>query len=185
MRWMAFTALLLLAGCLEGADPSGEPTVEGEADDGPGRTGRSSDGGEDVDGGHYTNSFGLVLSPDGTVAVAVGGVTASDCVLFWDTNGADYRIVNGTATMTWAPMTPLADTLALYVTSGMGLMAEGPSPIVLQLEDLQAENWGFGFGGDIPLGNLAAQQEFTIAVDFTYEGELPSPGMGSCSNGFP
>lgn len=175
---------VLMPGCLEGGEePSttdeGEP-LEGE--DRTSRRGRVGEDGDGEDGGHYADRFGLTLNPDGMVAVSVGGVTSGNCVVFWDTSGADYTILNGTVTMEWAALTPLAETLALY---GDGIAAEGTSPLVVELADIDAEGWGVVFAGDMPFGSLAVQQPFTLAFDFTYDGDLPSPGIGSCSNGIP
>jgi hypothetical protein len=181
MRRILVAALLLVvlqAGC---AEPAAQPAPEGGDDGRDSRIGRGADG--EAGHGHYDASFDLMVNPDGAGAVAVGGLTNTNCVLFWDFNGADYALSNGTATLTWDALTPAAEELALYVTGGGGESVSGPSPLVLSIEALDASDWGLGFAADSPLPSVAFQQAVALALAFDWEGDLPSPGQGSCSNG--
>lgn len=194
MRWSALLALLLLVpGCLEeasapaGLEGGGEGAEDAEDGGREGRQARSGDGGsEDADPDaiyRYEGSFDLIVNPDSVVAVSVGGVSEGNCVLFWDTGGADYAFVNGTATLDWAALTPLAETLALYMIDGGGASATGTSPLTLAINPMSPDHWGSGFAADIPLGSATAQQAVRLTLAFDYQGDLPSPGVGSCSNG--
>lgn len=186
MRWLPLVALCLLAGCLEEPlAPAEVPEGDPEGDGREGRTARGIEAENDPDAIHrYENSFDLTVNPDSVVAVGIGGVTQGNCVLFWDTGGAAYAFVNGTATLEWDAMTPLAETLALYMTGGASASAAGSSPLILSIEPMTADNWGSGFAADAPLGSAAAQQAVRLTLVFDYQGDLPSPGIGSCSNGF-
>lgn len=180
MRGLLALALLAVlgAGCLEADTP---PATDSDGDDGrSGRTGRGSEEAGD-ESGRYEGSFNLAVTSD--TAVSVGGVVEGNCVLFWDVGGSDYTLRNGTATLEWSAATPLAETLAMYVTGLAGPSVSGPSPLVLPIEELEAEGWGLGFAADAPLGTLAVAQEVRLTLAFDHEGGLPSPGVGSCSNG--
>jgi hypothetical protein len=184
MRWTAVLALCLLAGCLE--EPLGPREPDGEAIGEGGREGRTARGIEDEsdpDAIHrYDQEFALTVNPDGYGTVTVGGVTSSNCVLFFD-DDADYVLLNGTAVLTWDPVTPAAEPLAIEVLWGAGLSASGASPVTLAFTDLESDGFGLGFMADSTLGSAPVMQPVTLHLSFDYKGDLPGGGKGSCSDG--
>ena len=191
MRWTFLLALCLLAGCLEepaapADDAADQP--DGEERTADGREGRTARGGDEEESDpdaihHFDAEYTLTVNPDTYATVAVGGVSSSNCVLFWDTSGADYLLINGTAVLTWDPATPAAQPLGVYVTSGAGLSASGNSPVTLAFGELEADGWGIGFGADSSLGSVAVMQPVTLHLTFDYKGDLPAGSKGSCGNG--
>ena len=182
MRWMALLALLLLAGC---TDPGPAPPAAIATPDEPGRVSRNADA--DGDGVRaYDAPFDLVLNPDNELFVVAIAGGNSNCVLFWDTDGPDYRVLGGTATMTWDALTPLAEELVLSVGGTTEpRVVSGPSPLTLDLAglELHPDGWGVDFMADHDVSHLPVQQPATLQLTFDYEGDLPAAGQGICTNG--
>src|SRR5687768_47706 len=130
MRWMALSALLLLAGCLDGG-PGSRAAADGAEQE---RTSRLSG---DVDGDGvraFDASFDLVLNPDHEVLLFTMVAGDRNCIDFSGGGDVGYQIHGGTATMTWDALTPLAEELVLTAYgSTEPLQGSGPSPLTLDL----------------------------------------------------
>jgi len=182
MRWSALAALLVLSGCLQGAPAPA--SVEDAADEEArqARMGRAEPEGVRT----FEASFDLVLNPDSELLLLTMVAGDRNCVLFSQGQAPQYRLLGGTATMTWDPVTPLADELVLRafgLTSAT--QASGPSPLTLDLSglELHPEGGGFDLMADHEVPQLPFRQAATLHVSFEYEGDLPGPFAGFCTNG--
>lgn len=191
---MALVAVLLAAaGCLEGpAEASVEEPVEKE----PGRTSRggrnSGDAGDDEDEDRrdgpvtrrsFQDTFGLTLTS--ASALIEFNLQGSNCVLV---EGAPFEVLNGTATLSWSASSPLADSLAVEVGtySDEPIQASGPSPLVVEFEDLEVEDDEFedvlriGVRLPGPVG-AAYEQDVQVELAFDYESDIDVGGvLGYC-----
>jgi hypothetical protein len=197
MRWFALLAFMaLFAGCLEEPAPEAGAQLDPEDED-PGRVarqGRDPDRGDDEDEEEersgdrtlrsYRDEFGATLtSANALVNFNVGGY---DCVAV---EGAPYHILNGTATFTWTSQSPLTDSLEAelrsYYSDEVEILRSGPSPLVVEFEDLEIEEdddlqdfLTFGIHVAPPAG-AAYEQEVTMLLAFEYESDIDvdvSPG---------
>ncbi len=120
------------------------------------------------------------------ISVAGTGTQSTNCLLFWDTDGAAYDLTNGTVVLTWDPLTPAAEELSLRVDGTSGSFeAAGTSPLTLEFDELanSPDDWGVTFAVDHDLPNVPVQQVVKLELAFDYLGDLPTPSKGTCSNG--
>jgi hypothetical protein len=193
MRWFALvaaSALVLVSGCLgEPAAPPVEADVGG--DDGPDRVarqGRGSDREDDEDEEEeersgkvtrrsFADEFSLQLTSVDAV-FRIGSIQGYNCAAV---EGAPYRILNGTATLSWTPQSALTDSLGLEIRTYYGddvhETGSGPSPLVVEFRDIEVEEdrdlqdfLTFGVHLDGPAG-ASYEQDVTMALSFEYESD--------------
>jgi hypothetical protein len=176
MPWRALVLAVVLAGCLD--DPA-DGDLAGPLD---ARQARPDEA--DPIAGHFEQTFSLVVDPQPpTGAVAVEGVTDRNCIRFWDPPEREtYVLTNGTATLSWSAVTPLADDLSLRLDGSDPAVppVQGRSPLTLAFDDVSATFWGVGFSADHGLDALPVEQPATLTLAFDHVGELPSPSHGAC-----
>jgi hypothetical protein len=221
MRLAVATIVVLLAGCTEPASPMEASELAGQADGAgqeqaaapsgstttrtpaappagasqgaggsPANLTSNGTGGAPATLSAFRQSFDLLVNPD-PEAIAVGGASRN-CVLFWDSEGTDLSIHNGTARLTWSetPNTP-AFRITSATTAGDPASPYGDSPVEWSFEALlpasgdEGPGWGLGFGADYTLadGTIPVAQAMTLELAFTYTGTLPEAGVGTCSGG--
>lgn len=184
MRWTAVLALLLLAGCLD--DGPQAPGSLGGADADAGRQGRVGRTGEPAGVRTFDSSFDLVLNPDSELLLFTMLAGDRNCILFSEGDSPSYRILGGTATMTWDALTPLAEDLVLSVFGlTESLRVSGSSPLTVDLSglELDLEGGGMDLMADHEVPQMPIRQSAKLQVTFDYEGEVPGPFQGFCTNG--
>jgi hypothetical protein len=182
MRWPAMFAALLLAGCLQ--ETPAPASLDGPMDeaDRQGRMGRAEPEGVRT----FEASFDLVLNPDHELLLFTMVAGDRNCILFSQGEAPQYRLLGGTATMSWDAATPLADELVLRAFGATAAsQASGPSPLTLDLSslDLDPEGGGLDLMADHEVPQIPVRQAATLHVSFEYEGELPGPFPAFCTNG--
>jgi hypothetical protein len=191
--WLPFVLLALLAGCSEpGAsrDESSMTTTKaadaGIDESADARAMQTEDGPAAAAARSYRGSFELLVNPD-TEVIGLGGAS-QNCVFFWDSDGTDLGVLNGTARLTWAPgPTTTSFRIITATTVEDAASAYGGSPVEWSFGTLTPGNpqWGVGFGADYTLmdGTLPIALPMTLDLEFSYTGDLPEAGIGTCAGG--
>lgn len=175
---------LLLAGCISGdtEDPQEDPATEQPGQGDAARAWKT-----------FHGNYSLVIDKQAPNPVILVGIQNNCVAIHFGQFGRDwYEVRNGTATLTWTPQNPLAETLQLVIfRGGDGYQEEfdGASPIEAGFTSNGTRlKSHYAFSVETALDEFPVQQEVDLRLRFEYVAKVDDPVVdtnASCDLMFP